>query len=111
MYCVDSRYRCVARNSRASIGGIRASYNIAEDRACIALASGRDTGQLAGKSGTQVRRAVAVFIAGIVLLAPSLDAADLQTQTAENYERYIALTQTEVDAELAEGNAYLWVEQ
>ncbi len=92
-------------------GGLRASDNIAEDRTCIAPASGRDTGQLAGKSGTQVRRAVAVFIAGIVLLAPSLDAADLQTQTAENYERYIALTRTQVDAELAEGSAYLWVEQ
>jgi hypothetical protein len=63
------------------------------------------------KSGIHVRRAVAIFIAGIVLLAPPLGAADLQAQTALNYGRYVALTQAKVDAELAQGHPYLWVEQ
>jgi hypothetical protein len=63
------------------------------------------------KSGIHVRRAVAIFIAGIVLLAPPLGAADLQAQTAFNYGRYVALTQAKVDAELAQGHPYLLVEQ
>jgi hypothetical protein len=64
-----------------------------------------------GKSGIGARRTAAAMIAGIVFLAPALDAADLQAKTAQNYERYIALTQAQVDGELAKGNPYLWVEQ
>jgi hypothetical protein len=52
---------------------------------------------------------VAVLLSTILLFAVPLGAADLQAQTARNYERYIALTQAEVDAEIAQGTPYLWV--
>lgn len=58
-----------------------------------------------------VRRAVAVFVGGVVVLAAPVDAADLQAQTAKNYEHYIALTQAQVDIELAQGDPFLWVER
>jgi len=54
---------------------------------------------------------VAVFAWGLVLLAAPLGAADLQAQAAKNYERYVALTQAQLDVELAQGNPYLWVER
>jgi len=64
-----------------------------------------------GKPGTRRRRAVAIFLSAIVLVAVPLVAADLQPQAVKNYERYIALTQAQVDAELAQGDPYLWVER
>lgn len=54
---------------------------------------------------------MAVFAWGLVLLAAPLGAADLQAQAAKNYERYVALTQAQLDVELAQGNPYLWVER
>jgi hypothetical protein len=64
-----------------------------------------------GEPGMRRRRAVAIFLSAIVLVAVPLVAADLQPQAVENYERYIALTQAQVDAELAQGDPYLWVER
>jgi len=64
-----------------------------------------------GKSDVLARRMMAVFLSAILLLALPLSAADLQAQTAQNYMRYIALTQAQVDAELAQGGPYLWVER
>ena len=63
-----------------------------------------------GKTGGR-RGAVAIFISAILLFAVPLDAADLQAQAAQNYEHYIALTQAQVDGELAQGTPYLWVER
>ena len=64
-----------------------------------------------GKSDVFGRRAVAVLLAAILLLGIPASAADLQAQAAQNYARYIALTQAQVDAELAQGGSYLWVER
>jgi hypothetical protein len=64
-----------------------------------------------GKSGICARRAVAIFLAGILVLAIPAEAADLQAQAAQNYDRYIALTRAQVDSELAQGTPYLWVER
>ena len=47
----------------------------------------------------------------LVALATPANAADLQVRTAQNYERYVALTQAQIDVELAQGNPYLWVER
>jgi hypothetical protein len=63
------------------------------------------------KPGNRTRRAAVVFLSAILIFAAPLGAADLQPQTAQNYARYIALTQAQVDAELAQGNPYLWVER
>jgi hypothetical protein len=64
-----------------------------------------------GKAGNRRRGVVAVFLSAILASALPAGAADLQPQTAQNYERYIALTQVQVEAELAEGSPYLWVER
>ena len=52
-----------------------------------------------------------LFVAPLLILAVPLDAADLQAQTAQNYERYVALTAAQVDIELAQRNPYLWFER
>lgn len=54
---------------------------------------------------------MAVFLAAVLLFVLPLNAADLQAQAAQNYARYIALTQVQVDAELAQSGSYLWVER
>jgi hypothetical protein len=64
-----------------------------------------------GKEGNRRRGVVAVFLSATLVFALPVSAADLQPQTAQNYERYIALTQVQVEAELAEGSPYLWVER
>ncbi len=64
-----------------------------------------------GKEGNRRRGVVAVFLSAILIFALPASAADLQPQAARNYERYIALTQVQVEAELAEGSPYLWVER
>jgi hypothetical protein len=69
------------------------------------------TGQVMGKAGVCARRAMAVFLAGILMLANPARAADLQAQAAQNYARYIGLTQAQVDSELAQAGPYLRVER
>lgn len=64
-----------------------------------------------GKAGVCARRAMAVFLAGILMLANPARAADLQAQAAQNYARYIGLTQAQVDSELAQAGPYLRVER
>src|ERR1700678_2440159 len=61
------------------------------------------------KSDALARRLMAVFLAAILLFVLPLNAADLQAQAAQNYARYIALTQAQVDAELAQSGSCLWV--
>jgi hypothetical protein len=68
-------------------------------------------GQVMDKSDALARRLMAVFLAAILLFVLPLNAADLQAQAAQNYARYIALTQVQVDAELAQSGSYLWVER
>jgi hypothetical protein len=63
------------------------------------------------KADVCARRAIAICLAGVLLLAIPVEAADLQAQAAQNYARYIALTQAQVDSELAQAGPYLWVER
>jgi len=63
-----------------------------------------------GKSKVYPRRILAALNAALLIFAAPLNAAELQPQTAQNYERYVALTQAQIDAELVRGNPYLWVE-
>jgi hypothetical protein len=81
------------------------------DRARFDPTSARGIGQVMGKSDVWLRRATAIFLSVILLPAVPLSAADLQAEAAQNYERYIALTQAEVYAEIAQGSPYLWVER
>jgi hypothetical protein len=81
------------------------------DRGRFDPTSAKGTGQVMGKSDVCLRRAMAVFLSAILLLAVPVSAADLQAEAAQNYERYIALTQAQVNAEIAQGSPYLWVER
>ena len=62
-------------------------------------------------SGDPRRRGLAVVLSAVFVFADPLGAADLQPQTAQNYQHYIALTQAQIDAELAEGGPYLRVQR
>jgi hypothetical protein len=63
------------------------------------------------KTGSQAKRALAMFFAACLALPPQVNAADLQPQTAQAYDRYIQLTTAQVSAELAQSGPYLWVER
>jgi hypothetical protein len=77
----------------------------------IFAADARVTGQVMVNTYTHARRALALIFAACVALPPPANAADLQPQTAQAYDRYIARTGAQVTAELAQSGAYLWVER
>jgi hypothetical protein len=64
-----------------------------------------------GEPDIRRRRMIGALVSAVLIFSAPLSATDLQPQTAQNYERYIALTQALVDAELAQGDPYLWVER
>lgn len=64
-----------------------------------------------GEPDIRRRRMIGALVSAVLIFSAPLSATDLQPQTAQNYERYIALTQARVDAELAQGDPYLWVER
>ena len=63
------------------------------------------------KSGSHVRQTLALFFAACLALPTPANAADLQPQTAQAYDRYIELTAAQVNSELAQKESYLWVER
>jgi hypothetical protein len=63
------------------------------------------------KTGSHAKRALAIFLAACLALPLPVNAADLQPQTAQAYDRYIQLTAAQVTAELAQSGPYLWVER
>ncbi|HEY0703584.1 MAG TPA: hypothetical protein VGD60_12530 [Candidatus Acidoferrales bacterium] len=71
------------------------------------------TGQVMVKSGSANfrQKMVAVFLVWALAGVAPVRAADLQPTAAQNYEHYIALTQAQVTAEIAQGTPYLWVER
>jgi hypothetical protein len=54
---------------------------------------------------------IAVLLALLFPLPGTANATDLQPQAAQAYDRYVQLTQAQVDSELAKGGPYLWVER
>lgn len=54
---------------------------------------------------------IAVLLALLFPLPDAANATDLQPQAAQAYDRYVQLTQAQVDSELAKGGPYLWVER
>jgi hypothetical protein len=63
------------------------------------------------KTGSHAKRALAIVFAACLALPLPVNAADLQPQTAQAYDRYIQLTTAQVTAELAQSGPYLWVER
>ena len=52
-----------------------------------------------------------MLLAVLFLFPFSLNAADLQPQAAQAYDRYIQLTEAQVNSELAQSGPYLWIER
>jgi hypothetical protein len=57
------------------------------------------------------RRATAIVAVCALLSAPAAKAVDLEPAANQAYDHYVALTQQHVSRELAQLNAYLWVDQ
>jgi hypothetical protein len=63
------------------------------------------------KTGRPARRALALLFATCLALPAPATAADLQPETTQAYDRYIRLTEAQVNSELAQSGPYLWVER
>jgi hypothetical protein len=66
----------------------------------------QQTRQIRGVS----RKALAIVLAGLFSFPFPAGAADLEPQTIAAYHRYLQLTEAKIDAELAGGDAYLWID-
>jgi hypothetical protein len=56
------------------------------------------------------RRLLAVTLAGWLLLAAPVVASELKQETIAAFDRYVGLTEARIDAELAKGTPFLWVD-
>lgn len=63
------------------------------------------------KTGRYFQRMLALCFAVCLALPAPANAADLQPETAQAYDRYIQLTEAQVNSELAQSGPYLWVER
>ena len=66
---------------------------------------------MTAKLARTARWSTAVLLAALLLFPYSLNATDLQPQAAQAYDRYIQLTEAQVNSELAQSGPYLWVER
>jgi hypothetical protein len=65
---------------------------------------------MAGKNSSIGRKALAIILAGLFSLSVSANAANLKPETIAAYKHYLQITEANVDAELARGDAYLWID-
>ncbi|MGA8013403.1 MAG: hypothetical protein WB949_13320 [Candidatus Acidiferrales bacterium] len=63
-----------------------------------------------GKSDRLAQKAVAAVLAGFCTLAAPVRAEDLKPETVEVFDRYVQLTEAQIDAQLARREPYLWIE-
>ena len=63
------------------------------------------------KTGRYLRQALVLCFAAFLAFPAPAAAADLQPETTQAYDRYIQLTQAQVNSELAQSGPYLWVER
>ena len=66
--------------------------------------------QVKGKSDRLAQKAVAAVLAGFCTLAAPVRAEDLKPETVEVFDRYVQLTEAQIDAQLARREPYLWIE-
>jgi len=65
---------------------------------------------MAGKPGRRVWRYLASIAIGLCLCAGPASATDLQPETVEAFNRYVAAAEAQIDEQLSGGQPYLWVE-
>ena len=66
--------------------------------------------QVKGKSDRIARRFVAAILAGLCALAAPAGAEDLRAKTVDAFDRYVRLTEAQIDSGLTRHDPYLWVE-
>jgi hypothetical protein len=66
--------------------------------------------QVKGKSDRIARRFVAAILAGLCALAAPAGAEDLRAKTVDAFDRYVQLTEAQIDSGLTRHDPYLWVE-
>ena len=74
------------------------------------LAKGAALRQVIGKAVRVARQLIAVVLAGLCGLAVPANASDLEAKTVEAFNRYVELTERQIDSELARREPYLWFE-
>jgi hypothetical protein len=57
------------------------------------------------------RRASIILLMLAIAIAPNAGGADLQLQTLEAFNRYVSLAEAQIDSELANPEAFLWIER
>jgi len=69
--------------------------------------------QMAGKTGSQTWRCVVSIIVGLCLclVARPVSATDLEPKTVEAFDAYVRAAENQIDAQLAQGRPFLWVER
>lgn len=65
---------------------------------------------MAGKTGRRTWRCLASIAIGLCLVVPPAGATDLEPKTLEAFDAYVRVAETQIDAQLAQGQPYLWVE-
>lgn len=65
---------------------------------------------MAGKPGRRVWCHLASIAIGLCLCAGPASATDLQPETVEAFNRYVAAAEAQIDGQLSGGQPYLWVE-
>jgi hypothetical protein len=64
----------------------------------------------AGRNPSIARKILSMTLAGLFSLSVPSNAADLKPETIAAYKRYLQITEANVDAELARGEPYLWID-
>ena len=59
----------------------------------------------------ELRRILAVVLAGMFLVPNHAAAVELKPQTIEAFDRYVKLTEAQIDTELARGQPFLWIDR
>ena len=65
---------------------------------------------IVGRNRGIARKTISAILAGLFSLSVSANAADLKPETIASYKHYLQITEANVDAELARGEPYLWVD-
>jgi len=76
----------------------------------VALLTRSELSCMARKVTSVARKALSIFLLGSFSLAASVKSADLKPETMAAYKRYLQMTEANVDAELARGGSYLWID-
>jgi hypothetical protein len=65
---------------------------------------------MARRNRSIARKILSITLAGLFSLSVSANAADLKPETIAAYKHYLQITEANVDAELARGEPYLWID-